>query len=175
MKTSVVNTLIEWERQNGQCWVQKIHSLAESGETWKSVADYFGVTVDSLKSACRHRGFKFPWQGHSSPLYREQRRKRLKEITRFRTYWYRGKPYLIRELAELSSIKETTIYCRINRKGWSVEDAVEKPVLSASAAGVLGARKREGYRAKARKQAQTDRVADATHGIRTQADMGRTQ
>lgn len=165
MKTSVVNTLSEWERQNGQCWVQKIHSLAESGETWQTTAEYFGVNVEQLKNCCRGRGFKFPWQGAKSPLLRQRQREACKNNGRPRLYWYRGKQYMLVELAELSSIKETTIYRRINSKQWTVEKAVETPVYSLSACGHLGGKERVRRHAKAKERAQTNRVADATHGL----------
>lgn len=43
---------------------------------------------------------------------------------------YKGKPYCIGELAELSGLNPSTLHSRIFKYGWSVTIAVETPVGS---------------------------------------------
>lgn len=45
-----------------------------------------------------------------------------------RKYEYLGEQFTIKELAELSGLKQTTLEGRINQKGWTVERAVETPL-----------------------------------------------
>lgn len=123
-RKTVVEQLRDWEKEHGRCWHQEIENIALSGGTWGSAADHFGVPKLPLRQFCHRRGFRYPWQKPGDPNYQPSVRAGQKA----NLYEYQGRQWTLRELSELSSIKDTTIYYRLN-KGWSVEKAITTPVV----------------------------------------------
>jgi hypothetical protein len=57
-------------------------------------------------------------------------------MTRQRLYEFRGRRYLLNELAELSGVESSTIRARLGN-GWSLEQAVCIPSIEQRRAGVV--------------------------------------
>lgn len=153
--------LTAWEQKHGRCWVEEIKTLAEAGHTWPDVAEKFGLSTHQLKGFCYRKGLSFPWLSNKSPLVQQRR---ITKGTGATLYFYRDQEWTLKELSALSSLKITTIYCRINLKGWSVKRAVETPLIPCHVAGSIGGKAKRTH-AKHQSKPKTDRVTHASHRV----------
>lgn len=162
MTTRTLTVLNDWEREHGRCWVAEIEAMAKAGYTWADASTKFGLKGGQLKAFCHWRGFKFPWMNSASPLIKKRR---VAHGQAPNLYQYRGKDMTLKELSGLSSLKITTIYCRIHRKGWTVERAVETPVTPLNVCAAMGGRASRQRNVENQRKPETDRSTHAPHGV----------
>ena len=94
--------------------VQEEQSVENSDET--------EVTADKPKRKGRTRDHKPTTENKPEEKISNRANLKLKELT------YKGKTQSIRAWAEELQMPWATLYDRVNRNGWSVEDAIEIPL-----------------------------------------------
>lgn len=87
--------------------------------TWARANGYSDqLTIDRINNDGNYEPSNCRWV----TMKEQQRNKRTNRVIT-----YKGKKYTLTELAEYAGLKKTTLRERLNN-GWSVDDAVEKPV-----------------------------------------------
>ncbi len=170
--------LDNWEKENGRCWVKEIETIANRGGTWRDAGELFDIPSYRLKSFCNRRGFKFPWQGHKSPIQRDHQRRMTLDNPppgkKPRTYEYNGDRYTLRQLVDMSpfELSITTVRFRITR-GLSIKEAINTPKMEDWEKGRKGGLATSRKYAKTTERPENYRPFHGLHGLSDRTDRGR--
>jgi len=140
-KKTLAQLLLEWEKENGRCWVEQIEEWAKEGEVWRTVADKLGVDMKNLKNFCYKREFKFSWQGRQSKVYRKSKSEQIKNNPipnrPIPKYYAFGKyKSLAEHCREWGIGHPNTVLYRMSKRGMTLEQAWETPCMTKREAGL---------------------------------------